>query len=117
MMQREVSEDGRSVTISSLEYIELAIDAGQWRLLRESPHVAGLLDEWTEWYRRQQMRESSWGVSALARGRWNHVSYAQIERRRNEFSQPALSAEEVRIRARRSWAQAEQEIQRRAGAA
>lgn len=112
-----VSDDGRFVTVPSLEYVELMHDAGQWRLLRTSPHVAALLDEWTEWDRRQRLRESSWGISTVARGRWDHVSYAEIDRRRNTFAQPAKSAEEVRIRARRSWAQVESKIHKKAGAA
>lgn len=116
-MNASVSDDGRFVTIPSLEYVELTIAAGQWHRLRISPHVAALLDEWCEWDRRRQLREASWGVSASARGRWNHISYAELERRRAEYGRPALSAEEVRIRARKSWAQAESNIQKRAGAA
>lgn len=112
-----VSDDGRFVTITSLEYVELTIAAGQWHLLNTSPHVAALLTEWEEWRRRQCLREVSGAISAAARGRWCNVSYAEVERRRTEYSQPALSAEEVRIRARRSWAQAEASIQKRAGAA
>lgn len=109
--------DLSTVTISRIEYAQLRLDAMAWRLLNQSPHVASLLAEWIEWDRRRQLRESSWGISAVARGRWNHVSYAEIERRRNTFAQPARSAEEVRIRARRSWAEVEQRIQGKAGAA
>jgi hypothetical protein len=116
-MNASVSDNGRFVTIPSLEYVELTIAAGQWHLLRTSPHVAALLDEWCEWDRRRQSRESSWGISSVHRGRWDHVPYAELERRRAEYSRPALSAEAVRIRARKSWAQAESNIQKRAGAA
>lgn len=85
---RDVSADARFVKVPSLEYIELVIDAGQWRTLRESPHVAGLLDEWSEWDRRRQLRQSSWDISETSRGRWDHVSYAEIERRRNKVQVP-----------------------------
>lgn len=109
--------DPSMVTISRAEYTQLRLDAMSWRLLNRSPHVASLLAEWSEWDRRRQLRESSWGISSVARGRWDHVSYAEIERRRNTFANPARSAEEVRIRARKSWAEVERKIQGKAGAA
>lgn len=112
-----MAHDLEVVTISRLEYTQLRLDAMAWRLLNQSPHVAALLAEWIEWDRRRQLRESSWGISSQARGRWDHASYAEIERRRNTYTGPALSAEEVRIRAQRSWAEVERKIQQKAGAA
>lgn len=109
--------DPSMVTINRAEYTQLRLDAMSWRLLNRSPHVASLLAEWVEWDRRRQMRESSWGISSVARGRWSHVSFAEIERRRSTFAQPARSAEEVRIQARESWAAVEQGITGREGAA
>jgi hypothetical protein len=85
---RAVSDDGRFVRVPSLEFVQLVIDAGMWRMLRTSPHVASLLDEWSEWDRRRQLRESSWDISEASRGRWEHLSYAEIERRRNEVVIP-----------------------------
>jgi hypothetical protein len=105
------------VTLSRLEYTQLRLDAMAWRLLNRSTHVAALLAEWMEWDRRRQLRESSWGVSSLARGRWDHVSYAEIERRRASFTQPARSAEEVRKQALDSWAEVERQIRKKGGAA
>lgn len=109
--------DLSKVTISRAEYTQLQLDAMSWRLLNRSPHVASLLAEWVEWDRRRQLRESSWGISSVARGRWCNVSYAEIERRRNTFAHPALSGEEVRQQARESWAAVERQIQGKAGAA
>lgn len=109
--------DNSKVTISRIEYTQLRLDAMAWRLLNQSPHVAALLAEWIEWDRRRQARESSWGISAEARGRWDHISYAEIERRRATFAQPGRSAEEVRKQASESWAAVEQQIQKKAGAA
>lgn len=85
---RQVSVDGRFVLVPSLEYVELMIDAGQWRLLRESPHVAELLGEWTEWDRRRQLRESSHDIAATPRAPWHSLTYAAIERRRDERTIP-----------------------------
>jgi hypothetical protein len=64
----------------------LVHDAWCWRTLRESGHVADLLDEWREWHDRRRHREASWAVSALAKemaaGGWSWLSYAELERRR-----------------------------------
>ncbi|GAB3459121.1 hypothetical protein [Actinophytocola sediminis] len=74
-----------TVTLPRVAYQRLAADAGSWRLLNRSPHVAELLAEWMEWDTRRQSRESSWDISAL-RGRWNHLTYAELERRRRLVS-------------------------------
>lgn len=94
-----------TVTLSRIEYTRLRLDAMSWRLLNRSPHVATLLAEWVEWDRRRQLRESSWGISTLASGRWRNPSYVEVERRRGEFARSPLSAEEVRKQARKSWAE------------
>lgn len=78
----QVSTDD-PVIVPRSEWIQLVLDAECYRKLLESPHIAELLAEHTEWDRRKSLREASWQVSEAAKGSaqgW--VSYAELERRR-----------------------------------
>lgn len=93
-----------TVTITRAEYDQLHVEAGAWRMLRDSEHILDLLAEWLEWDRRRTVRQVSaafsdgmdWGLRAGA------PSYVELERRRNQFDIPdwavACNAELARRR-------------------
>lgn len=60
--------------------------AACWRRLIESPYIAQILAEWSEWDQRRVLREASWAVSSAAKERaddgWSWLSYAELEERR-----------------------------------
>ncbi|MEV5720642.1 hypothetical protein AB0L41_42825 [Amycolatopsis mediterranei] len=107
------------VTIPFLEYRALVADAGAWRLLATSPHVAELLAEWVEWDRRRTARETSHAVSAAAD--WRAVAgaptYAELAARRAVATTDPLTPDQIRDRAAASWAAIEDRITRRRTAA
>lgn len=80
-----------TVTISQAEYDQLVVDAGAWRMLRDSEHILDLLAEWLEWDRRRTVRQISgafsegmdWSLRAGA------PTYAELERRRQLTSEAA----------------------------
>jgi hypothetical protein len=74
------------VTITRAEYDLLVLDAGSWRLLNTSPHVAEILDEWIEWDQRRTLRETSNAISAATDWRRESTipTYRELERRRAE---------------------------------
>lgn len=69
---------------------ELVHDARSWRTLRESPHVAELIDDWMEWHNRRLHRAASHQVAAYAKAMGNRgyrwLSYRELERRRRLVS-------------------------------
>ncbi len=73
-----------TVTITRAEYDQLVVDAGAWRMLRDSEHILDLLAEWLEWDRRRTTRQVSgafsegmdWTLQAGA------PTYAELEARR-----------------------------------
>jgi hypothetical protein len=73
-----------TVTITRAEYDQLAVDAGAWRMLRDSEHILDLLAEWLEWDRRRTTRQISgafsegmdWTLQAGA------PTYAELKARR-----------------------------------
>lgn len=69
------------VAVAELEYYGLQADAGAWRLLNRSPHVAELLAEFIEWDRRRIERETHEDVRT-APVEWLVPTYAELERRR-----------------------------------
>lgn len=79
-----------TVTITRAEYDQLIVDAGAWRMLRNSEHILNLLAEWIEWDRRRNARQISaafsdgvdWKLKAYA------PTYAELERRRNTYLCP-----------------------------
>jgi hypothetical protein len=77
-----------------------------WRLLCSSPHLADLLAEWQEWLARRTFSQTSSAISAAAdwRGLASAPTYAEIDRRRNTYTTPALTPEQIRARAAQSWA-------------
>ncbi|HEY3479024.1 MAG TPA: hypothetical protein VGL02_09005 [Streptomyces sp.] len=107
------------VTIPFLEYRALVADAGAWRLLATSPHVAELLAEWVEWDRRRTARETSHAVSAAAD--WRAIAsaptYAELAARRAVATTDPLTPDQIRARAAASWAAIEDRITRRRPAA
>ncbi len=109
----------RPVTLRWDEYRALVADAGAWRLLTTSPHVAELLAEWVEWDRRRTTRETSHAVCASAN--WQAVAaaptYAELERRRAVVITEPLTPPEIRARAAASWAAVEDWITDRRAAA
>jgi hypothetical protein len=74
------------IIIPCQEYERLTLDAGCWRKLVASPHVAEILDEWREWQRRHTLRQTSGAVSRAVD--WSAFAkiptYAELERRRAE---------------------------------
>lgn len=133
-MAGRLNDGDEYVTLPYLEYHQLVLEAGAWRLLQSSPHVTELLDEFIEWDRRKTLREASWAICSGRdwRASASAVSYAELERRRNLFPCgqcteqlaygttrcPACgwvepSGAELRARARASWAQVEEDIRRR----
>jgi hypothetical protein len=97
------------------ESVLFAADA--WRLLNSSPHVEDLLLEWVEWLRRKTLRETSWSISAAVD--WREVAtsptYEELERRRSTYTTPALTPEEIRVKA--GWSREEIEAWKGTGRA
>lgn len=87
--------------------------AACWRKLVSSPHIGALIGEWIEWNERNVIRNASWGVSEVFVYRSNWVTYAEIERRRNEYDNPPLTPDQIKAQALASWA----ELDPRKGAA
>ena len=110
------------VEVSRAELAHLRADAGAWRLLNRSPHVEEILAEWIEWAYRADLRATSWSIAALENQRWQDiagrfpgasatdrwVSYAGLRQRRNTYTTPALTPEQIRAEAAASWARYEQ---------
>ncbi|QRP47989.1 hypothetical protein [Amycolatopsis sp. FDAARGOS 1241] len=109
-------DPSNEVTIPRVEYDLLVLDAGAWRLLNESPHVAELLAEWVEWAYRADVRESSNAIAELFRGSGYGVSYTELARRRAVSTRPALTPEEIRAQTDESWARVEEWITKRRAA-
>ncbi|WP_410640681.1 hypothetical protein [Amycolatopsis sp. lyj-346] len=107
------------VSVPWLEYRALVADAGHWRLLNTSPHVAELLAEWVEWDRRRTARETSNAVAAAAD--WRALAaaptYAELAARRAVATTDPLSPDQIRARAAASWGQIEEWITARRPAA
>ena len=73
-----------TVTITQAEYDQLIVDAGAWRMIRDSEHILDLLAEWIEWDRRRTTREVS---GAFSNGidwklRAGAPTYAELKQRR-----------------------------------
>lgn len=77
-----------------------------WRRLTASPHCAEIIADLFEWERRKSLRETSNAVSAAAD--WRAIAsapaYAELERRRAEYTRPSLTPAQIRAYAARSWA-------------
>lgn len=97
---------GETVTLTRSEYDALAFDAACWRMLNSSPQVADALAEWAEWVRRAELSESTAAMAALVDWRKvaNSPTYAELRRRRNTYSTPALTPAQIRQRAQASLA-------------
>lgn len=108
-----------AVSVPSLEYRALVADAGAWRLLTASPHVAELLAEWIEWDRRATVREVSHAFSGGADWQtWAAApTYAELARRRAVHTTEPLTPAQIRARATASWARVEDWITTRTAAA
>jgi hypothetical protein len=80
-----------------------------WRRLTASPHCAEIIADLFEWERRKSLRETSNAVSAAAdwRALASAPTYAELERRRAEYTHPPLTPAQIRAYAARSWAAAE----------
>lgn len=100
-----MSED---VNITRSEYNELLHAWQCWSALCESPHVAELISELMDWRARRDFRETSTAISQLAR--WGAIgpSYGELERRRSTYTTPALTPQQIKEQAARSWAAVEQ---------
>ncbi|MEU9687149.1 hypothetical protein [Amycolatopsis japonica] len=111
-------DDTDTVAVPMLEYRALVADAGAWRLLNSSPHVAHLLAEWVEWDRRATARATSDAVSGAAN--WRAIaggpSYAELARRRAVHTTEPLTPGQIRARATASWARVENWIAARTAA-
>lgn len=82
------------VHVPRMEYLALLADAGAWRLLMKSPHVAELLEQFIEWDRRKTEHETSEAIrTGLNRERWIVPTYAELERRRYGNDAPRYMAE------------------------
>lgn len=101
--------------ITRNELAALREDAENWRALcRSSPHIAELLDEWREWRRRRDLSEATADMAASLHPRFATVpTYAELERRRNIYTTPALTPGQIKARAAASWAA----VERKRGAA
>ncbi|HWD00949.1 MAG TPA: hypothetical protein VG674_00575 [Amycolatopsis sp.] len=112
-------EPPAAVAIPFPEYRALVLDAAAWRHLNTSPHVADLLAEWVEWDRRRTVRETSGAVSAAAD--WRAIAaaptYDELARRRAVATRPALTPQEIRAQAARSWVRVEDWISARTATA
>lgn len=106
------------VTIPWAEYRALVADAGAWRLLNTSPHVAELLAEWIEWNRRASARQTSNAISGAADWRVlaSAPTYAELTRRRAVHTTDVLTPDQIRARATSSWARVETWIATRSAA-
>lgn len=95
-----------AVILPRAEYQRLRLDAAAWRMLRRSPHLCDLLDEWLLWNQRRLDGESSSSISAAVN--WAAVAssptYAELEKRRRTYERPPLSPEQIVARAAASWA-------------
>ncbi|WAL64462.1 hypothetical protein ORV05_26320 [Amycolatopsis cynarae] len=99
--------------LTRAEAIELYISAAP---LCSSPHVADLLmmlvGEYLGWLDRAEFRETSSAISAAID--WRHEasvpSYRELERRRNAYSTPARTPEQIKAAADYSWRRVEREI-------
>ncbi|MGW4826680.1 hypothetical protein ACWEOG_03790 [Amycolatopsis japonica] len=111
-------DDTDTVRVPMLEYRALIADAGAWRLLNTSPHVAHLLAEWIEWDRRATARATSNAICGGAA--WRAIaggpSYAELARRRAVHTTEPLTPDQIRARATASWARVETWIAARTAA-
>lgn len=82
---------------------QLAEDAAKWRALAACPHVAELIEEWLEWHRRKECRESSNAIAGACR--WGNVgpTYRELERHRNTYREPPLTPAQIKAKARAGW--------------
>ncbi|WP_125794252.1 hypothetical protein [Amycolatopsis sp. WAC 01376] len=110
--------DTDAVPVPVREYRALVADAGAWRLLNSSPHVAELLAEWIEWDRRATARATSNAISGAAD--WRAIAggptYAELARRRTVHTTEPLTPDQIRARATASWARVENWIATRTAA-
>jgi hypothetical protein len=117
-LDKPLSSNEKTVEVSRVEYDMLVLDAGAWRLLNESPHVAELLDEWIQWAYRKDFRDTSSAISSGAD--WRKIAdvptYAELERRRAAYDQEPLTPRQIRAQTSASWARFEQQIRGRRAA-
>lgn len=102
-------DPAETVTLPADEHDELLADAEKWRALASSPHLADLLREWWEWRRRRDMSASTADMARLYdwRAIANAPTYAELQRRRDTYATEPLTAAQITLRARASWAEHE----------
>ncbi|OXM73076.1 MULTISPECIES: hypothetical protein [Amycolatopsis] len=100
------------VTIPRAEYQLLLLDAGAWRLLNTSPHVAEILSEWIEWAHRKDMSESTAEMARMVdwRREASVPTYAVLRERRSHYERAPRTPEQIRAETAWSWARVERAL-------